>query len=235
MKTITINTTPKKLLAFRADKNKEIYMDYEDSKLYFYINTDDGFILKAYIPNPNMYKHLFQYMNKPVRVEELMVKSHNFSDSTTWADSNTPNFVLTPYDGYKLYVNSIVTRFPENVDLSKTPLTFTIYKYIPEYGASYPVVQDVYTDSKEFLVQSNSPWSTITFDNPAMFSGTMIEVKFRYANSDTSDWSKLSLSSARDEILVCSLGGTGQLVDTNNNPLVDPVYAIFNTKRVIEF
>lgn len=237
MNNITIDTTPEKLLAYRARKNKELFMDYEDNKLYFYCNTGEGFILKAYIPNPKMYKDLFKYANQPIIPESLMIATHDFANTSDWPAEGTEEssiFTCAPYSGYKLIITSIVTRFPTNIDLSSNPLTFTVWKYIPPYGL-IPVISQGYHSIEQLLLQSNSPWYTVEFNQELTFSGKMIEVKFRYADTDENNFSKLELSSSLGEKVTVSLAIDEPLTDPNGDPLTDPCYAIFNTKRVLEF
>jgi len=237
MNTITIDTTPEKLLKYRASKNKEFFMDYEDDKLYFYTNTGEGFILKAYIPNPKMYKDILKYANEPLLPESLMIASHDFANTADWPAEGAAEssiFTCAPYAGYKLIVTSIVTRFPTNIDLASNPLTFTVWKYIPPYGL-IPVISQGYYSIEQLLLQSNSPWYTVEFSQDLTFSGKMIEVKFRYADSDENNFSKLELNSSLGEKITVSLAIDEPLKDQEGLSLDDPCYAIFNTKRVLEF
>ncbi|MEA3370808.1 MAG: hypothetical protein U9Q40_05655 [Campylobacterota bacterium] len=237
MNAITIDTTPEKLLEYRSAKNKEIFMDYENSKLYFYCNTGEGFILKAHIPNPKAFKHLFQYMNKPLIPESLMIASHDFAQTANWpaaGEAISSIFTCAPFTGYKLMITSIVTRFPTNIDLSSNPLTFTVWKYVPPYGV-IPVISQAYYSIEQLLLQSNSPWYTVEFAQDLTFSGKMIEVKFRYTDSDMANTSKLELYASRGEKITVSLVNDEPLTNSEGLGLDDPCYAIFNTKRVIEF
>lgn len=237
MNTITIDTTPEKLLEYRTSKNREIFMDYENGQLYFYCNTGEGFILKAHIPNPKAYKHLFKFMNKPLIPESLMIATHDFAQTADWpaeGEAISSIFTATPLPGYKLIITSIVTRFPTNIDLSSNPLTFTVWKYIPPYGL-IPAISQSYYSIEQLLLQSNSPWYTVEFAQDLTFSGKMIEVKFRYADSDLSDYSKLELYASRGEKITVSLVTDEALKDPQGAALDDPCYAIFNTKRVLEF
>lgn len=239
MNNITIDTTPEKLLTYRATKNKELYMNYEDNDLYFYCNTGEGFIFKAFVPNPKAYKHLFKYCNMPLTIESLAILTHDFTGNQTWPGVETPNpssiYTCAPNPGYKLIITSIVTRFPTNADLSNNPLTFTVWKYVPAYGAVVPVISQSYYEIQQLLLQSNDPWYTVEFAQDKTFSGNMIEVKFRYADSDMNDNSKLQLSSALGEKITVSLVEDQPLLNLDGQPLADPCYAIFNTKRVLEF
>lgn len=237
MDNITIKTTPKKLLEYRSIKNREIFMDYEKDKLYFYCNTGEGFILKAFVPNPTAYKHLFKFMNKPLIPESLMIATHDFAQTADWpaaGEAVSSIFTCQPLPDYKLIITSIVTRFPTNIDLSSNPLTFTVWKYVPPYGL-IPAISQSYYSIEQLLLQSNSPWYTVEFAQDLTFSGKMIEVKFRYADSDSSDYSKLELYSSKGEKITVSLVNDEALVDPLGNPLDDPCYAIFNTKRILEF
>ena len=239
MASITIDTTPEKLLAYRSTKNKEFFMNYIDDKLYFYCNTDDNFILKAYIPNPRKYKDIFKYNGVPIQPESLMIPTHNFSTNEEWflTQGETPSSVFTckPYAGYKLVITSIVTRFPADADLSANPMKFVIYKNIPAYGGLVPAITQTYSSIQQLLLQSNSPWFTVEFSQDNLFSGKMIEVRFRYADDDTNDFSKLQLSSKLGEKIEVSLTNDTHLLDVEGNALNDPCYAIFNTKRILEF
>lgn len=226
-----------KFLEYQRKYNLEFFAESQgQGKVRLVMPTSHRLILETIIDSVNPeYQAIRDYANTPNPIEMLMIKSHDFINQSEWPAPDNPAFVLAPTAGYKLFINSIMVRFPENADLTATPLTFTIMKYVPQYGSVVPVVQDTYTSLQALLVQSNSLWSTIAFDNQSIFSGKMIEIKFRYSSDDVDNWSKLSLSSSLGESIICSIGGTGLVVDTNGNPLTDPAYAIFNTKRVKEF
>jgi len=234
----TIDSPIEKLLNYRAAKNLEIFMGYEQGKLYFYCNTGEGFILKAYVPDPTEYKHLFDKMNTPLIPESLMIPTHDFADAADWpaeGEAQSSIFTCAPYAGYKLIITSIVTRFSTDVDLANNPLTFTIWKYVPYYGKIVPAISQSYYSIQQLLLQSNSPWYTVEFSQDNLFHGKMVEVRFRYADSDINNFSKLQLSSKLGEKITVSLVEDTPLLKTDGSASVDPCYAIFNTKRILDF
>jgi len=234
----TVETTTSKLLKYRSTKNLEIFMGYEHNKLYFYCNTGEGFILKSFVPDPSEYKHLFTKMNEPIIPESLMIASHDFAATADWpaaGEESSSIFTCKPYDGYKLIVTSIVTRFSSDVDLFNNPLTFTVWKNIPAYGGLVPAISQSYYSIQQLLLQSNSPWFTVEFSQDNLFNGKMIEVRFRYADSDTNNFSKLQLSSQLGEKITVSLVNDTPLLKLDGTASVDPCYAIFNCKRILDF
>ncbi len=235
---VTIDTTPEKLLEYRASKNYEFFMNETNGKLYFYCNTENGFMMKAHLLNPNQYRHLFKFANTSLNLESLMIPTHDFADTAHWPGEGTEEssiFTCAPYEGYKLIVTSIVTRFSSDVDLASNPLTFTIWKNIPAYGGVVPAISQSYYSIQQLLLQSNSPWYTVEFSQDNLFHGKMIEVRFRYADSDTNDLSKLQLSSKLGEKITVSLVNDTPLLKLDGSPSVDPCYAIFNCKRALDF
>ncbi len=235
---IEIDVTPEELFNYRSTKNLEIFKKYEDSSLFFYCNLGNGFTLKAKIPNANMYKDKIKYLNKPLIPESLMIPTHDFADTAHWPGEGVEEssiFTCAPYEGYKLIITSIVTRFSSDVDLASNPLTFTIWKNIPAYGGVVPAISQSYYSIQQLLLQSNSPWYTVEFSQDNLFHGKMIEVRFRYADSDTNDLSKLQLSSKLGEKITVSLVNDTPLLKLDGSPSVDPCYAIFNCKRALDF
>jgi len=234
----TIDTPVKDLLSYRSIKNLEIFMNYENNKLYFFCNTGEGFILKSYVPDPSVYKHLFTKMNQPMIPESLMISTHDFAATADWpaaGEAQSSIFTCAPHDGYKLIITSIVTRFSSDVDLASNPLTFTIWKNIPAYGGLVPAISQSYYSIQQLLLQSNSPWYTVEFNQDNLFHGKMIEVRFRYADSDTNNFSKLHLSSQLGEKITVSLVNDEPLLKLDGSTSEDPCYAIFNCKRFLDF
>jgi len=234
----TINTPVKELLNYRSIKNLEIFMGYEGNKLYFYCNTGQGFILKSHVPDPSEYKHLFTKMNQPMVPESLMISTHDFAATADWpaeGEAQSSIFTCAPYEGYKLIITSIVTRFSSDVDLENNPLTFTIWKYVPAYGRVVPAISQSYYSIQQLLLQSNSPWYTVEFSQDNLFHGKMIEVRFRYADADTNNLSKLQLSSRLGEKITVALVDDTPLLKTDGTASEDPCYAIFNCKRILDF
>lgn len=232
----TIKVTPEQLLAFRDEKNKEIFMTSKDaSRVELSVQASESIVMIASMSvNDGRLSTIREHANKSINVEQLMLESHDFGDSTSWADSTSATYDLIPNAGYKLIITSIQARFPEDVDLSNNNLTFTIYKYVPPYGLIPAAVQP-YDSMQSLLLQSNDRWGVIEYTNTNAFTKKMVDVKFRYAGSDDADWSKLTLYSSRGEFIRCSLQTQTPLLDKQGQPLQDPCYAVFNCKRVLDF
>jgi len=232
-----IKTNFENLLAFRRERNLDLFIDAVDGEHLLvdaYCQVGTGLIMKARTSAKKAAPYI-GHANKPINPESLMIQTHNFADPTAWDSTDDGTFTMAPLPGYKLVVTSIVARFPDAVDLASNPLSFTIWKYVPPYGL-IPAVTETYSSTKDLLVTSNSWWHTVEFANSKSFTDKMLEVKFRYADDDTNNWSKLTLFSSRGEKITCTLGdNTTPLKHIDGSNLLDPCYSIFNTKRVPDF
>lgn len=229
-----VNVSIDQFLTYRETYDNEFFTRAVTSdKLALLMEVGSGIVMRAEVSkNDSRFLAIRKYANVPNPKHLLMLETHNFAKPETWADSSSA-FVIEPYEGYKLHIMSVIVRFPINVVLDTTPLSFTVNKYVPEYGSVVPAIQQTYNSLQELIVGSNSPWHSVDFSGTNITQGQMIEIKFRYADDDFSNFSKLTLSSKLGESIVCDIGGP--LKDGSNNDLVDPAYAIFNTKRVIEY
>lgn len=153
------------------------------------MHVTDAIMMQAEIDdNHPEYTAVVTQVSKFQKLETLMLTTHDFNDSSTWAqqDPLSSEYTIDPLPGYKLIITSIMARFPETVGLGTNNLSFTIYKYVEPYGL-IPAVQDIYTSIAQLLTISNSPWYTVGFQNQNIFQEKMIEAKFRYAPSDESE------------------------------------------------
>ena len=237
----TIITTLDNLLNYRATYDRELFMtpvSGSDSKVRLVIEASPVLLMSAETSakDPALTK-LRPYLNKPLKKESLMIETHDFGDSSTWGDDGS-RYTLSPYSGYKLHITSVVVRFPENVDLSSNGVAFYVYKSYdgvsPVTEQHSPVITKQYTSLLELMRTSNTAFSGFSTQSTVL-SDNIVEVKFRYADSDLSDFSKLSLrSSLNERITMETMEGT-PLLDTAGNPISDLCYAFFNAKRVADF
>ncbi len=168
-----------------------------------------------------------------------MIETHDFANNTTWANgTDDSKFVLAPLPGYKLYVTSVVVRFPENIDLSSNGVIFKVYKSYdgvnPVTDQHFPVITKEYNSLVDLMRTSNNPFSEFSTES-TVFTNSIVEVKFRYSDSDQSDFSKLVLSSKLNEYITMENIAHTPLINVEGQPISDVCYAFFNTKRVVDF
>ncbi len=235
-----IETDFEKLLEFRASKNLPIFgSDYNTTDAKLYIQAENSIVLSCIVSkNNSKFKSILKYLNKPIRMDSLMLESHNFGDSTSWSSTDNSLFVFKPYDGYKLIVTSIVARMPIDVNLEVNPITFKVYLSLdgvtPVDENTPPCIIETYRSIKDLVNISNS--TLVVIDEVTNLSNTkMLEIKFRYADSDLSNSSKLTLNSSLNERVDVMLENNTPVLDSNGNALEEACYSIFNTKRVYDF
>jgi len=231
--TTTVPTTIKNLLDFRSAKNSELFAkSIANNKVNVFTKATEGLIMSAEVSaNDPEFLRVRPHCNKPLVFDSLMVRTHDFGDSTTWGETSL--YRLQPYEGYKLVITSIVARFPAKINLSINNLYFRIFKSYdgvnPVTEEHQPVVSDTYTQVSEMIKISNSTVSIIS-DPAGQFSGDMYEIKFRYADSDMSNVSKLTLSSELGEFMEVGMQHDIGLVDTDGVGISDPCY-LFSIRK----
>lgn len=231
-------TNPNALLRYRREKNLDLFAtDLNNGKIRLCCQATNGIVLcSELLTKDPRYLAVREYCNQSVHFDSLMVQTHDFADPTTWGETSL--YQLIPYENYKLIITSIVARFPSNLDLSANNLEFRIYKSLdgetPVGEDTAPYIEDVYSHIRQIITLSNTSLSTIP-DPTNEFASEMYEVKFRYADSDLSNSSKLTLSSALNEWIEVGIQHDTHLVDTVGADITDPCYLFFNTKRVEDF
>lgn len=239
MATETVPTTLANLLAFRRTKNTELFAKSLEvgNKAVVYTKATEGLILSAEVSaNDPIFQSILSHCNKPMQFDSLMMSTHDFGNSSTWGETSL--YQLIPYEGYKLVITSIVARFPAAINLNVNNLEFRVFKSYdgvnPVTDQHQPIVNDVYMNVTDLVKISNSTVSILP-DPINQFTGDMYEIKFRYADSDMSNVSKLTLSSLLDERIEVGMQYDVPLVDINGTTITDPCYLFFNTKRVVDF
>jgi hypothetical protein len=233
-----VMTNPNALLRYRRDKNLDLFAtDISNGKIRLSCQATNGIVMCAEVlAKDPRYLAVRPYCNKSCHFDSLMIRTHDFADSTTWGETSL--YQLMPFEGYKLIITSIVARFPAKLDLSANNLEFRVYQsqdsFTPITDDDPPTVEDVYTTSRDIITLSNTSLTTMP-DPPNEFSSEMYEIKFRYADSDLSNNSKLTLSNLLNERLEVGMQYDTQLVDTDGVDITDPCYLFFNTKRVEDF
>ena len=234
----TVETNIDSLLYYRKVRNCDLFAtDLGNGRVRLSTQATGGIILVSEVAWKNSeYQRVRGYCNQPVHFDSLMLRTHDFADMSSWGETSL--YQLLPYAGYKLVITSIVARFPAAVDLSVNNLYFRVYKSYdnknPVTDEHQPVVNDIYTAVTDLVKISNSSLTTIP-DPSGQFAGEMYEIKFRYADSDLANQSKLTISSLLNERMEVGMQHDIQLVDTAGNSITDPCYLFFNTKRVEDF
>lgn len=227
----TVLLDAESLLDIRRINNSMLFsIQASPTSVYLLTDTGSGILLKAELSiHSELFDSIRSFRNRPIPLDSLMLSSPDFG-------KHVGPYALIPLPGFKLIITSIVVRFPDNLSLAASSLIFKIFKsydgkspVTPEHP---PVVHEEYHSVKDLLHASNTPYLAVSGLN---FSTTVLEIKFRYADSDLSNTSKLTLNSRLNERLE-AYTSTGQpLLNTFNAPLTEACYALFNTKRALDF
>lgn len=235
-----IKTDLTTLLRTRSLHNLSLFREeLRGGKVALSIQPDVSITMKAetHIKDPQ-YQAIRQYCNVHLPIDSLMLSTHNYGSPATWANG-VSDFTLSPNPGTKLIITSIVTRLPEDLDLSGNNMYFKVYKSpdneMVVTEAFPPAVSDTYTHMRDLLMISNSPVDLFMMSIGGIAIPVM-DIKFRYADADTANESKLTLSSRLNEhINITMQNNTQPTQRLLSAGIADPVYAWFNCKRVLDF
>lgn len=232
-----ISVSFQKLMNYRRQYNLDIYAsELKNGDIELTVQANYGILMFTVVSwdDPD-YLSIQPFCNIKMPMSSLMLRTHDFSDQSSWPSPDNSLFSLIPDDGCKLVITSIVARCPANLDLSSNHLCFNIYKSYdginPVTDSHQPVVSDVYRRMSDVINISNSDVNIIPDPLGLTYQNPVYQIKFRYTDSETKTVSKLSLSSVLNERLDVFLSNNDQLITLDGDIISDNCYLFFNTKR----
>ncbi|NIT54916.1 MAG: hypothetical protein GWN00_01310 [Aliifodinibius sp.] len=232
-----------KFMAFQREFNVPVYTAPNQPNnhlinLEMDLNSTRSVKTSINLHNPaeqSLWVSIKKKVNTPITITDVEYLSHDYTDETTWPTPGDSVYSVSPEEGYKLLVTSIVLRFPKDVKITaENKLTLAMGLWDESQGSIVEIKRE-YPSLRSLISRVNgivsSPFTPIIPDAP---DATM-EVRFTYADQVTAQGSPMIFRSSKLEYIKVFLSGHTVLVNSNNEAyLENPAWVSVLAKKVTE-
>jgi len=245
MELIAVSLTD--LLTYREAKNLELFAaEIEKNKVKLAIQATPGMILYTHVySNSYEWQMLKNFVNKPIRMYDRRIVTHNFADPTTWLMYSDPyvtssKFSIIPDPYFKFIIFQVNVRFPQNAKLTpNNAMNFKVYLTttgVPITPQSPPVIALTYNNMREMLRKADTPfYMTPDVITTSEYTHKICEITFQYADPATGVGAPLVLHWQFNERIDIYLAGDNPVLDESDQPLGDDCFVTLVCKRTLDF
>lgn len=238
MYTIQISD-PKELLAFRRQKNLELYANnLGGGNFELLVQAETGITMRSRgnISDPEIYLAV-QFSNTPIYMFDERKPSHDFGDSSTWTTtSGSSECIIAPEAGKVFNVTHIQVRFPKNASLSESnKLCFQVWMWVDAYQAQVPVMDLRYPSLLDLMWEANETkyMSTNVVDDWGYEN--MVELEFKYCDPYTLEGAPIALHHCTGDYIRIWMEDHQPVTTASGVALTSPTWCVVNGKETYDF